>query len=50
MTTNNNKDVVITGSPDNTIRYWNARNLKSNFVGLSHKEELNPNANGFFLR
>ena len=29
MTSNNKKDIVITGSPDNTIRYWNVRNLKA---------------------
>lgn len=50
MTSNNKKDVVITGSPDNTIRYWNVRNLKTQLGCNSGKEELNPNANGYFLR
>lgn len=28
MTSNNSKEIVVTGSPDNSIRYWNVKNLK----------------------
>ena len=50
MTTNNRKDVVVTASPDNTVRYWNVKNLKSDSNRLVCKEELDLNAGGFLLR